>query len=263
MLTNVNESKGKEDMAKEGISFHWDKDEDLRLMCGGSMYIHPHLSTVTYLTNLGAPTMVLSKTVNPMTGEVIVEGEGGTSGFISWPQNGKHLSFDGRYLHAAPSDLMEEGMFDKQCAFEVTPNMNDKDKKILERRHRRVTFLVNVWLNYKPFNVNAFPETMLNSLSKVDLFGDFKLFGNDAGNGKEQTAKSVVHLTNNSATKTSGKCTKSVNVLKKTWPMGSCDVDHEIEMPIPIEVVKQASSGQNVVLSWGVNTIRMSGQKGT
>jgi len=26
-------------MAKSGVSFHWDKDEDLRLMCGGSMYI--------------------------------------------------------------------------------------------------------------------------------------------------------------------------------------------------------------------------------
>ena len=34
-----------DEITKSGISFHWDKDEDLRLLCGGSMYIHPHLST--------------------------------------------------------------------------------------------------------------------------------------------------------------------------------------------------------------------------
>jgi len=61
----------KDDMAKSGISFHWDKDEDLRIMCGGSMYIHPHISTVTYLTDLGAPTMVLTKRVDPFTGEYV------------------------------------------------------------------------------------------------------------------------------------------------------------------------------------------------
>ena len=32
---------------KGGISFHWDKDEDLRLLTGGTTFVHPHLSTVT------------------------------------------------------------------------------------------------------------------------------------------------------------------------------------------------------------------------
>ena len=32
-------------------------------------------------------------------------------GFISWPKKGKHLSFDGRYLHAAPHDFMTNELF--------------------------------------------------------------------------------------------------------------------------------------------------------
>lgn len=142
-----------DDMAKSGISFHWDKDEDLRIMCSGSMYIHPHISTVTYLTDLGAPTMVLTKRVDPFTGEYVKgnhgngakhegKSDGGgdqdedvTEGFVSWPKRGKHLSFDGRYLHAAPSDLMEDGMFEKQCKFECRDDMDEKEKKVLQRRH--------------------------------------------------------------------------------------------------------------------------------
>jgi hypothetical protein len=44
---------GSKDPFVNGISFHVDKDEELRLLTGGSTYVHPHLSTVTYLTNIG------------------------------------------------------------------------------------------------------------------------------------------------------------------------------------------------------------------
>ncbi len=145
--------EGEDDMAKAGISFHWDKDEDFRLLTGGSMYIHPHLSTVTYLTDLGAPTMVLSKRVDPMTGAYVsdVDDDGSVSnvnGLVSFPKQGKHLSFDGRYLHAAPSDLLSDGLFEEQCKFDKPDDMDKKEMKVLERRHRRVSFLVNIWLNY-------------------------------------------------------------------------------------------------------------------
>jgi len=56
--SNEKSSEGSGDMSKDGISFHWDKDEELRLLCGGNTYVHPHLSTVTYLTGIGAPTLV-------------------------------------------------------------------------------------------------------------------------------------------------------------------------------------------------------------
>ena len=88
------------------IDFHWDKDEDLRiLMGGGNMYVHPHLSTVTYLTDkVGAPTLVLECRVDPHTGAVD-EQRSFKAGYARWPRKGKHLKFDGSLLHAAPIDL--------------------------------------------------------------------------------------------------------------------------------------------------------------
>ena len=91
-----------DDISMTGISFHWDKDEDLRLMAGGNLYLHPHLSTVTYMTGIGSPTLVTNSRINPLTGEWMVPGkEGGSDekqveGLVSWPLQGKHMSFDGR-----------------------------------------------------------------------------------------------------------------------------------------------------------------------
>lgn len=37
--------------------------------------------------------------------------------FLSWPKRGKHLSFDGRFLHAAPSNLLEKMYFTNKFNF--------------------------------------------------------------------------------------------------------------------------------------------------
>jgi hypothetical protein len=186
----------KDDMVQNGgISFHWDKDEDLRLLCGGTCYVHPHWSTVTYLTEYGAPTLALNARVDNLTGAYVLptmnrnDSPSDTEetsrpsdqplqhqppswqGFVCWPKVGKHFCFDGRFLHAAPPDLMEAGAFQKQQLPLELANSNDtnavvllKTKK-LTRRHRRVTFLVNIWLNYHPFNVEPFPDSMMDKMS--------------------------------------------------------------------------------------------------
>jgi hypothetical protein len=105
-----------QDPFAQGISMHVDKDEELRLLTGGTMYIHPHLSTVTYFTSLGCPTLILNCRVHPLEGTWIVP-QGFMEGFVSWPAQGKHTSFDGRYLHAAPCDLLPEGSFEQQIKF--------------------------------------------------------------------------------------------------------------------------------------------------
>ena len=259
LLRDKNEVDGGDDIEKSGISFHWDKDEDLRLLCGGSMYIHPHLSTVTYLTDIGAPTMVLSKRVDPMTGQSVIDNER-IIGLVCWPKRGKHLSFDGRFLHAAPPDLMEDGKFDAQCISKISDGMGDKEKKVLERRHRRVTFLVNIWLNYKPFNVNPFPDTMLNSLSSVDLFGDFELFGGSVNeNDKSNVAAIEVCVTPAGAKEMTDNGVQSVELTKMTWPMGSCDDNQQIEIQMPLEIIRQQElRGANVSIAWNSEMINMS-----
>jgi hypothetical protein len=253
------------DLAKSGISFHWDKDEDFRLLTGGSMYIHPHVSTVTYLTDLGAPTMVLSKRVDPMSGSYItdVDDDGNVSdveGLVSFPRQGKHLSFDGRYLHAAPSDLLKDGLFEQQCSFERSDNMDKKELKVLERRHRRVTFLVNVWLNYKPFNVNPFPDTMISNLSKVDLLGDFDLFD------KCEEEKKVLNQTITAKLNEDAKITRedgsaddeNTCVANKNWPMGSCS-DESIKVPMPVDLIRSCRAGDDVKVIWKGKDVKLSG----
>jgi len=69
------------------------------------------------------------------------DGRAAVEAFVSWPAQGKHLSFDGRYLHAAPSDLMEDGAFQRQCALPFSEDNDDirgEKRKRDIRRHRRV-----------------------------------------------------------------------------------------------------------------------------
>jgi len=226
-------------MAKDGISFHWDKDEDLRLLCGGDTYVHPHLSTVTYLTGIGAPTVVFNCRVNNFNGEWIVPAPDKAEAFLSWPHKGKHLSFDGRFLHAAPSDLMEDGAFQRQQEFQRDEKITPGRLKVLERQHRRVTFLVNVWLGYKPFNVNTFPETMVSKMS---------------GRDKKRVRLSFLsdHKDTNFSSFPSITINKDAEDRKQfTWPMGDCGSEEVISVGIPLGRVRQAAAnGDNLYMKW-------------
>jgi len=123
--------------SESDIGFHWDRDYGLE---GASGYnVHPHLGTVTYLTANGGPTVVLNK-----RGELLSEddhtGEADEL-IVSRPKVGKHIKFDGRMLHAAPADLLPSD-----------PAM---------RGVKRVTFLVNIWLNNIPLQTRKYPEAAL------------------------------------------------------------------------------------------------------
>lgn len=245
-----------EEITDTGICFHWDKDEDLRLLMGGDMYIHPHISTVTYLTHIGAPTMALNYRVNSFTGEYIAPNEDEyVEGYISWPKKGKHLSFDGRFLHAAPSNFMKKGLFEKQielplnCISQINKDKSttEKNKKILKRRHRRVTFLVNIWLNYKPFNVDVFPESMIDKLSKTDPNKiNNILFKNDEESAVEENKQCSLkdHVYDGRPSENSPKYDEF------QWSMGSCIEEKEtIRMKVPIEMI-QEEIGENIKMRW-------------
>ncbi|CAN0469945.1 unnamed protein product, partial [Hapterophycus canaliculatus] len=65
----------------------------------------PQVSTVTYLTDYGAPTVVLEVGA---TGEGIVEEGDIERAFVSYPAPFKHLAFDGSFLHGVPEQLMRK-----------------------------------------------------------------------------------------------------------------------------------------------------------
>uniref|UniRef100_A0A7S2TGN8 Uncharacterized protein n=1 Tax=Lotharella oceanica TaxID=641309 RepID=A0A7S2TGN8_9EUKA len=115
--------------------------------------------------------MFLEKTVgSPIVGHSIagpIE-----KGYLSWPQVGKHVSFDGRWLHGAPEELthafppvLKESVSGDRIKTGETKSTKQrnpaKSKRQQGKRSRksiarlksssqRITFLVNVWLNHKP-----------------------------------------------------------------------------------------------------------------
>jgi len=137
---NVTRSDLLESAQTGDIGFHFDKDERAYEKLG--LVVHPLLSTVTYLTDDGAPTVVLP--------DVVLDGKGAGGSYqrcnapplpsrsdalLVPPRVGRHLSFDGRWLHGAPACL--------RPAPAAKP-------------YERITFLVNVWINHRPAGSERF-----------------------------------------------------------------------------------------------------------
>ena len=176
---------------------------------------------MTYLTDLGGPTLILNKVGTRHATECL----SGTADeiIISRPMFGKHIKFDGRLLHAAPCDLLEledESFSDEQgddseedssdsdssstssdieipeptgqtyaTADEITRRSSNgsgssegsfSDIKSKEEKNgdddddddddnddddagfpKRITFLVNIWLNHIPIQSSEFPADRL------------------------------------------------------------------------------------------------------
>ena len=132
-----------------GVSFHWDKDESLVDAYG--VNVHPALSTVTYLGDSGAPTMVADKTAPVMYEDIEAFRGAIPHAVLSHPETGKHLSFDGRMLHGAPRELARAAALAGGA----------------KKKPTRATFLVNVWLGHKPADVEPFPEEALGEFREA------------------------------------------------------------------------------------------------
>ena len=127
---------------EEGIQFHWDTDEVA--VERHNVNVHPHLSTVTYLSDSGAPTLVLAcrnarrPSLTSAYGPI-------HEGALSWPKLWKHLVFDGQFLHG------------------TVPSVE------YSKSGPRVTFLVNVWLNHRPSNCHRLPKSLSTRLGDAPL----------------------------------------------------------------------------------------------
>lgn len=143
--------------SRQSIPLHWDKDEELRISHG--LYVHPHLSTVTYLTK-GAPTVVFDGLTVPT---IARHGNGTPAGlspspectkvYVSYPKPGKHIAFDGRLLHGVLHDLLPQSFPPG-----IIPVGSSKDDAL------RVTFLANIWLNHKPKDVTPLHHELVGLL---------------------------------------------------------------------------------------------------
>jgi hypothetical protein len=184
---------------------------------------------------------------------------------LSWPAQFKHLAFDGRYLHAAPADLLEKGAWDAQTA--MPPGLaaaaaSEAEQKKLRRRYRRVTFLVNIWLNYHPFNVHPFPETMVDKMSgchakrRVGLA--FRPVPSEQNTASATTADPCDGLAKPQLPTISVRISGTEEEPPAdcdndtyAWPMGNYESGERIRMSLPTKRIRSvASAGGNVQIRW-------------
>ena len=134
------------DADDDDVGLHWDKDFALEAEEGTNLT--PAVATVTYLTGQGAPTIMLSRPPPSRLGEPLDDGALISRGYLSHPAPGKHIAFDGRWLHGAPMDLARGGVR-------------------TGKRRKRVSLLVNVWLDHRPALAVPLPAELVIRLSPL------------------------------------------------------------------------------------------------
>lgn len=127
--------------SRDDIGFHWDRDYGLEMRNGQCKY--PKIATVTYLSSAGGPTIVMNK---KGTDCIFTDDIAGVISdyYLCSPCVGKHLSFDGSLLHAAPSDLLPPEEDDGNS------DSSDDRAADCEPVIQRITFLVNIWIDHVP-----------------------------------------------------------------------------------------------------------------
>jgi len=127
--------------ATEDIGFHHDKDEGMASIKSTMKF--PEVSTVTYLTDTGGPTLIFNQTTPDGNRDVPVIPH---EAFLSYPRRNRHLLFRGNLQHGVVGELALEG---------------EVHGLQLRSTDRRTTLLVNWWAE-KPMPPNCYKiETQL------------------------------------------------------------------------------------------------------
>ena len=150
--------------ASQGIDLHYDKDEKIAEVF--QLGFFPSLSTVTYLTQGSSespcqvPTVVFNTTANAPIGESPIREVA-----VSFPQLGKHISFQGDLLHGAPVQWLEGDQEDQEEEKPSKPSKMAASKGAGQQQ--RVTFLLNVWSDHRPAEVLPLPDEVLAAMTLV------------------------------------------------------------------------------------------------
>jgi hypothetical protein len=144
----------------EAVDLHYDKDEVLAESFGLGSF--PTLSTVTYLTTTNSaappppPTVIFPHRYDENDQDVI------PNMLVSHARRGKHLVFDGRLLHGAPSHYAL-----RPLALDTTTTKEEKeDIASTSEQLWRITFLVNIWIGHKPAGVHVLPAKIRDVLQR-------------------------------------------------------------------------------------------------
>lgn len=154
-----------DDCEADEVGMHFDADYGLEDHMP-NMLLHPRVATVTYLSNVGAPTLVLNKhSPPPSDPERTSLGGDISQAWLSGPQYGKHIAFDGRLLHGAPALFFPGSSTTELAASDDGEERDSKRQKLEEKpNERRVTFLVNVWLNHCPIDAEILDDDICQQM---------------------------------------------------------------------------------------------------
>lgn len=172
-----------EEEEDDEVGMHFDADYGLEEQLPNYM-LHPRIATVTYLSNIGVPTFVMNKK-SPPPNDVEKKSLNGSidKGWISYPILGKHISFDGRLLHGAIGTFNSNKVSKK--IDEETEEPSSKRRKIgdggetkptTQNGTKRITFMVNVWLNHCPIDAEIIEDDLC---AKMKTYWEKKDEGKD------------------------------------------------------------------------------------
>lgn len=215
----------------DDVAFHWDRDYGLEDQY--NVNLHPHVGTVTYLSDIGGPTVVLDKVSPVQTGADDCGAGEITAGYISRPVLGKHISFDGRLLHGAPGDLADVFSMQNGEQDDSGSKKRKRDAKSIQNG-RRVTFLVNVWLNHKPIDSDPFPEDDLEKLTCIATTPiTFNLA--DAEVHTQKPEQDICSITTSEAVKEGGE--EAIDTLNLSFKEANRNMT--LLLPVPVKSLQQ------------------------
>ena len=179
-IASENGEEGEEEDEEDEVGWHFDADYGLEDQAPG-LLLHPRVATVTYLSNEGAPTVILDcKT--PHQGNIqALDGEKISQAWVSYPRVGKHLAFDGRLLHGAPAAVFPSLQALSAPIAKSTDNKGDEPPTkraktdpaetatpgslaCKNNNKQRVTLLVNVWLNHCPLDAELLDDDIVEQM---------------------------------------------------------------------------------------------------
>ena len=201
--TTTNHDNEEEEEEGDEVGLHFDADYGLEDQAP-NLLLHPRLATVTYLSNYGAPTVILERKSPPPNDPSKQSLQGPISkGWLSHPQVGKHLAFDGRLLHGAPATFFPSkpnSQPQQQDDGDKKPSSKEPQAKrakreeqvVVDNETRRITLLVNIWVNHCPLDAEPLEDDICQQLTPpIKTTNDTKNKSNDQNGETNETTKNV------------------------------------------------------------------------
>jgi len=159
-----NDDDDEEDEDDE-IGIHFDADYGLEEQLP-NYTLHPRVATITYFSNTGVPTLILEKCSPPPSDEEKKSLNGSIKkAWLSHPCFGKHVAFDGRFLHGGPGEYFPSVAKKSTQTSEPKAKKMKSDDSPSALSGKRVTFLVNIWLNHCPFESEPLDDEIVDKLT--------------------------------------------------------------------------------------------------